>query len=74
MDSIQFSKTELATYFKYLDELRVSGVTNMYGAGSYLSEMHGLTPKDASTVLKLWMQTFSDLKIEERAAKALKSG
>ena len=25
-------------HFEYLDELRESGVTNMYGAGSYLAD------------------------------------
>ena len=43
----------------YLDELRESGVTNMYGAGTYLRDDYGLTRRLASDVLGYWMRTFS---------------
>lgn len=45
-------------HLEYLDELRESGVTNMFGAGSYLQEYFGLDRKEASTVLTYWMKTF----------------
>ncbi len=44
----------------YLDDLRESGVTNMFGAGAYLESEFPLSSKEASTVLQYWMQTFSD--------------
>ena len=47
-------------YLEYLDELRESGVTNMFGAGSYLEEEFGLTRNDARTVLMYWMNTFGN--------------
>ncbi len=60
----------LSEYFRFLDNLRESGVTNMYGAGAYIKEEFGMSVKEARTVLKLWMQSFSeDETAEERAAK-----
>ena len=49
-----------AEYFEYLDELRESGVTNMYGAGSYLADEFGLERRKAREVLREWMRTFSE--------------
>ncbi len=43
----------------YLDELRDSGVTNMYGAAPYLEDEFALTSKEARQVLSYWMKTFS---------------
>ena len=42
----------------YLDELRESGVTNMYGATPYLQIEFNLDKDDARTILKYWMDTF----------------
>lgn len=52
-------------HLKYLDNLRESGVTNMYGAGQYLSaEFSELSEwRNAKTVLRYWMESF-----EERTA------
>ncbi len=47
-------------YFQYLDELRDSGVTNIYGAASYLSAEFGLSESRARGILTEWMRTFSD--------------
>ena len=47
-------------YFEYLDALRESGVTNMFGAGSYLQEAFGLDRYEARDILMKWMQTFSE--------------
>ena len=44
----------------YLDGLRESGVTNMFGAGSYVEADFDLNRKDANTVLKYWMETFDN--------------
>ena len=43
---------------EYLDDLRESGETNMYGAGSYLRMEYGLEKADAKQVLSYWMRTF----------------
>jgi len=47
-------------HLTYLDDLRESGVTNMFGARPYLVNEFGLNPKDASTVLIYWMKSFPE--------------
>ena len=53
-------RKDMNEMFEYLDELRESGVTNMYGAGEYLEEEFGLNKKTAKEVLVHWMKTFSE--------------
>lgn len=54
---------------EYLDDLRESGATNMFGAGSYLESefpelLDGATPRSykscpkAAETLRYWMNTF----------------
>lgn len=45
-------------YFEYLDELREIGVTNMFGAASYLQEEFGLNKKEAKDILIKWIENF----------------
>ena len=45
---------------KFLDDLRESGETNMFGAASYLQEEFGLDKKEARAVLSTWMQAFQE--------------
>jgi len=48
-------------YFIYLDTLRESRVTNMFGAVPYLlEEFSELSEVEAKKVLKNWMETFSE--------------
>jgi len=47
-------------YLEYLDDLRESGVTNMYGASTYLAEEFGLDINFAHQVLSYWMKTFGE--------------
>lgn len=47
-------------HLEYLDELRASGETNMYGAGAYLREDFFFTRNEARDVLGYWMKTFSN--------------
>lgn len=71
-DVKDFSADQLADYFEYLDGLRDSGMTNMFGAGSYLRDEYQLSRNDASAVLTAWMKTFSDgLPPADRAMNAL---
>lgn len=44
----------------YLDLLRESGVTNMYGAGSYLQSEFDIDSATANAYLGYWMRTFSE--------------
>ena len=45
---------------QYLNALRRSGVTNMYGAGAYLERRFGINRKEAGIILVQWMKTFSE--------------
>ena len=47
-------------HLEYLDELRESGVTNMYGAGAYVQSQFSMTKQDATEVLMYWMNTFGE--------------
>ena len=48
------------TYYEYLDELRDSGLINMFGAAKYLEcEFPELTQPDAACGLRSWMDRFA---------------
>jgi len=44
----------------YLNDLRDSGVTNMFGATPYVVDEFGLNNKEASSLLVLWMENFNE--------------
>ena len=46
------------TMFTYLEGLRQSGVTNMFGAGPYLEREFGLDRNEAKEVLLNWMKSY----------------
>lgn len=46
--------------FEFLDELRESGVTNMYGASPYIREAFDVTRYEANRLLTKWMETYSE--------------
>ncbi len=45
--------------FDYLDELRDSGITNMFDATPYISSVFDVDRFEAEDLLKAWMMTFS---------------
>ena len=58
---------ELETYdvtldeiLDYLDALRESGVTNMFGASQYIQEEFDLPGEISATALLYWMRTFGE--------------
>ena len=51
---------EFEEYFEYLDQLRESGVTNMFGATPYLVEEFGVDRSTARRILTEWMRSFSE--------------
>lgn len=53
-----FNPDELEDFFTYLDALRESGVTNMFGGVPYLINEFGLDEPAARAVLIRWMATF----------------
>jgi len=45
---------------EYLDALRDTGDTNMYGAGRYLEAEFDITGKEATSILVYWMESYSE--------------
>lgn len=46
------------TVYEYLNDLRESGVTNMFGAAPYLQKEFGFDNKTATKWLQQWMEDF----------------
>lgn len=53
-------KTVKKEHLDYLDRLRKSGITNMFGACPYLEQAFGLSRREAKMILTHWMKTFSE--------------
>jgi len=51
---------DISEYYSYLDVLRESGVTNMFGAAPYLMDEFGLDKRVAREVLMSWMESYRD--------------
>lgn len=58
-------KYEFEEYFEYLDQLRESGVTNMFGATPYLIEEFGVDRPTARRILTEWIYSFSERHLQE---------
>lgn len=58
-DTIEITKEEKEMFY-YLNELRESGETNMFGAGEYLENQFDVEKHEARLVLSKWMKNFSD--------------
>ena len=49
------NENKTATMFRFLNQLRASGSTNMFGASPVLAEVFGISSKEARVVLSHWM-------------------
>ena len=58
MSDIDLDMNERNEVYAYLEDLRMSGVSNMFGAGSYLSEEFGFSKRYAQSWLIYWMQNY----------------
>lgn len=45
-------------HLDYLDRLRESGVTNMFGSPAYVAARFGITFREAGRIVQYWMDTF----------------
>ncbi len=45
--------------FDYLDDLRESGETNMYGSGPYIQAVFGCTKQEATKLFLAWTEAFA---------------
>ena len=48
----------MENYFAYLNALRESGITNMYGAAPHLQEEFNLSRVEARDIVLKWMESF----------------
>ena len=51
----KFSRNEV---FLYLEELKASGETNMFGAPKYVAHEFLVNKEDAQGITRYWMDTF----------------
>ena len=54
-------KEEHADYYQYLEKLRKSGITNMWGASPYLAKRYALSQEEAGQILAEWIQNYDEL-------------
>ena len=52
------SELDKKEVYNYLDELRLSGKTNMFGAAPYLAQQFVIEESEAREWLKEWMADF----------------
>lgn len=52
---------EWMEYYIYLENLRQSGIVNVFGASPFLARRYGLTEKKADEVLGSWMENYEAL-------------
>ena len=52
---------EWTEYYVFLEVLRQSGVTNMFGATPYLREEVGVGRREAIKILSSWMDNYDEL-------------
>jgi hypothetical protein len=65
IDNVEVNEGVVKDMYTYLNDLRDSGVTNMFGASPYLQKEFGLDKKEARGVLANWMQSFGESLDEE---------
>jgi hypothetical protein len=53
------------TVNQFLDDLRLSGKTNMYEASPYVQKKFNITKYEANRFLIKWMETFGERKASE---------
>jgi hypothetical protein len=49
-------------HLRFLDALRESGQTNMFGAAPYIADLFEIPMQQARIILTYWMQTFGNRK------------
>ena len=54
-------KPEWEKYYKTLEAIRKSGITNMWGAAPYLATLEGIDEKLAQDVLVNWIHNYNEL-------------
>ncbi len=60
--AVESSRPSLITdeHLEYLDDLRESGITNMFGASVFIEQDFNVSRDDARLILGYWMKTFEE--------------
>lgn len=53
--------SEWKEYYEFLENLRLSGVCNMWGANPYIKDAFNLTDEEAKTILCNWIYNYNEL-------------
>lgn len=69
----EFTPQRLADAFDYLDNLRESGITNMFGAAPYIRDAFAIHIDEARLILKMWMKSDRSFPLKDRVATAMES-
>ena len=56
-------------YYRYIEKLRESGITNMFEISIYLEDEFNLYNDDAKKILVSWMKNQNDILIELKKEK-----
>lgn len=58
----KIKRPEIVTdeHLQYLDDLRSSGRTNMWGAAAYLRDEQDVPHVDSKIILSYWMESFDE--------------
>tara|TARA_R110002051_G_C8326113_1_gene435798 strand:+ start:211 stop:483 length:273 start_codon:yes stop_codon:yes gene_type:complete len=58
LDAEETAKEKTTTTTEFLNELRESGITNMWGAGKYIEMEFGVSKNQSKEILISWMKNF----------------
>ena len=60
-DKTIHTEKEWENYYQFLENIRQSGICNMWGATPYIMDAFHLNYEDAATVLCNWIQNYEEL-------------
>lgn len=61
-------------YYRYLEKLRASGITNMFEASVYLEDEFNLYTDDAKKILVSWMKNYDEILSDLKKEKEVQNG
>jgi hypothetical protein len=70
---MEYDFEQFVEAFEFLDELRESGQTNMFGASAYVMDELGHDRITARNLVSAWMQSYDGVSTPEDRAKTFKN-
>lgn len=61
-------------YYRYIEKLRASGITNMFEISVYLEDEFNLYNDDAKKILVSWMKNYDEILSELKKEKEVQNG